>query len=211
MKRIIIAFALVLSPLGFGLTQEQREEMSVSSLLLMEQEELDQLYGEITPGTLPDGFYLGDVVIHDRKKAESRLLSLKQGDRAWSRRVKEVTLGIWKGKDFEGDILFNKIGNIRRFPAAVYCGKSKVDGNSAIVLDYRSSQNLEVFKPAIDWIVTDKGLQIRDEIRMIKPGLYLGRAYARGKFILNFVLHQDKAMEEGTWEQSCVEDQEKEQ
>jgi hypothetical protein len=30
---------------------------------------------------------------------------------------------------------------------------------------------------------------VRDEIRMVRPGLYLGRAYMDHAFILNFVLY----------------------
>ena len=32
------------------------------------------------------------------------------------------------------------------------------------------------------------GLRIRDEIRMVRPGLYLGRAYVNRAFLLNFTL-----------------------
>jgi hypothetical protein len=33
-----------------------------------------------------------------------------------------------------------------------------------------------------------RALDIHDEIRVVKPGLYLGRAYFRGEFGLNFTL-----------------------
>jgi len=36
------------------------------------------------------------------------------------------------------------------------------------------------------------GLLIRDEIRMIRPGFYLGRAYINRMFLLNFTLHNEE-------------------
>ena len=34
-----------------------------------------------------------------------------------------------------------------------------------------------------------EGLEIRDEIRMVRPGFYLGRAYIKKVFALNFTLY----------------------
>ena len=36
-----------------------------------------------------------------------------------------------------------------------------------------------------------QGLMIRDEIRMLRPGFYLGRAYFGTLFGLNFTLYND--------------------
>jgi hypothetical protein len=42
-----------------------------------------------------------------------------------------------------------------------------------------------------------KGLRIRDEIRMVRPGFYLGRAYMNRIFGLNFTLYNAEAAAAG--------------
>jgi len=38
-------------------------------------------------------------------------------------------------------------------------------------------------------------LQVRDEIRMVRPGFYLGRAYTGKVFLLNFTLYNAEVAE----------------
>ncbi len=40
-----------------------------------------------------------------------------------------------------------------------------------------------------DVLAGREGLEIRDEIRMVRPGFYLGRAYIKKVFALNFTLY----------------------
>ena len=55
------------------------------------------------------------------------------------------------------------------------------------------------------------GFEIRDEIRMVRPGFYLGRAYIKRVFVLNFTLYNKEAAEKdagafqttGTVQQDC--------
>lgn|GEM_PF-1807940 len=89
-----------------------------------------------------------------------------------------------------------------RFPAKVYCGQSLLDSRrESVIIDYVASadfnQNYDpetdaankfLYADKIDFLAGPTGLQIRDEIRMVRPGLYLGRAYMGRVFILNFVL-----------------------
>ncbi|MGZ8268542.1 MAG: hypothetical protein ACXW20_12865, partial [Burkholderiales bacterium] len=43
-----------------------------------------------------------------------------------------------------------------------------------------------------------RGLRVRDEIRMVRPGFYLGRAYLDKVFLLTFTLYsKDLAQREG--------------
>jgi hypothetical protein len=101
---------------------------------------------------------------------------------------------LWGGKIFYKKTplyatLFNRIGSSREmFPAHVYYGRSLFDKKLSVIIDYSYNQKIEGYKPSIDWVVNEEGLAIRDEIRKVKEGLYLGRAYVRGKFLLNFVL-----------------------
>ncbi len=48
-----------------------------------------------------------------------------------------------------------------------------------------------------DALVGRNGLRIRDEIRMIRPGFYLGRAYANKVFLLNFILVNEEVANAG--------------
>jgi hypothetical protein len=76
------------------------------------------------------------------------------------------------------------------FPAKLYCGQSLLDARrESIVIDYAYSETLPGYQAAPDTLVGRGGLRIRDEIRMIRPGFYLGRAYARNMFLLNFTLY----------------------
>jgi hypothetical protein len=40
-----------------------------------------------------------------------------------------------------------------------------------------------------DFLAGRRGLQVRDEIRMVRPGFYLGRAYVNRIFLLTFTLY----------------------
>ena len=85
-----------------------------------------------------------------------------------------------------------------RFPAKVYCGESLFDTRrESIIIDYAHSETVFDgdkdqksinYHKEIDFLASSTGLQIRDEIRMIRPGLYLGRAYMGRVFVLNFTL-----------------------
>ncbi len=92
---------------------------------------------------------------------------------------------------------------VKIFPAKLFCGQSLADSRrEAIIIDYAYNDyaGREGGKPKpingyinwLDHLVGRKGLAVRDEIRMVRPGLYLGRAYMNGVFVLNFVLYQDK-------------------
>jgi hypothetical protein len=76
------------------------------------------------------------------------------------------------------------------FPAKLHCGQSLLDSRrESIIIDYAYNDDLEeIFREEPDHWVNRRGLRIRDEIRMVRPGFYLGRAYINRAFILNFTL-----------------------
>jgi hypothetical protein len=84
----------------------------------------------------------------------------------------------WRGKVFypEQRDLFNRIGpfGLLLARAAVYRDASWGDGREVIVLDYSVSSF--PFRP------------IRDEMREVAPGLYLGVVYWVGTKTINFAL-----------------------
>jgi hypothetical protein len=121
---------------------------------------------------------------------------------------------LWKGKVFYRDekILRNRIddlavlrpligsGNIPKidvdgkdawllFPAKLYCGQSLVDSRrESIIIDYAYTDEIPGYREKPDFLAGRNGFKVRDEIRMVRPGLYLGRAYLDRVFGLNFIL-----------------------
>jgi len=79
------------------------------------------------------------------------------------------------------------------FPAKVYCGQSLLDSRrESVIIDYAYTDEIEGFRKSPDSLAGRGGLRIRDEIRMVRPGLYLGRAYANRAFLLNFTLYNEE-------------------
>lgn len=75
------------------------------------------------------------------------------------------------------------------FPAKVHCGQSLLDGRREfVVMDYAYNDEIAGYRASPNSLAGRGGLRIRDEIRMIRPGFYLGRAYANRMFLLNFTL-----------------------
>jgi len=130
-------------------------------------------------------------------------------------RVEDLGRALWKGKVFfrSQRILRNRIedlailklffpdsGTIPKltfdgettwllFPAAVSCGESRLDpSRPSIVIDYTKGPEIEGYRPVPDKLAGPDGLNIRNEIRLVRPGFYLGRAYFGTKFGLNFTL-----------------------
>ena len=127
---------------------------------------------------------------------------------------------LWKGKVFYRDerVLRNRIedlsvlkpvlgaGSLTKidvdgkdawllFPAKLYCGQSLIDSRrESIIIDYAFTDDIPGYREKPDFLAGRRGLKVRDEIRMVRPGLYLGRAYMDHAFILNFVLY-NKAMD----------------
>jgi predicted small lipoprotein YifL len=82
------------------------------------------------------------------------------------------------------------------FPAQLYCGQSLLDGRrESIIIDYAFTDQLPGYRRMPDMMAGRDGFAIRDEVRMIRPGLYLGRAYIDRAFVVNFVLY-NKAVDE---------------
>jgi len=132
-----------------------------------------------------------------------------------AREIRELGRAFWRGKVFfrSQGILRNRIedlailepiiGNtdgIQRltfdgqttwllFPALLSCGESRLDPSQrSVVIDYARGKEVEGYRDIPDKLAGPEGLNIRDEVRTIRRGLYLGRAYFGGKVGLNFTL-----------------------
>ena len=76
------------------------------------------------------------------------------------------------------------------FPAKLYCGQSLLDSRrESIIIDYAFNDEIAGYRERPDFLAGRRGLRIRDEIRMVRPGFYLGRAYMGHVFLLNFTLY----------------------
>jgi hypothetical protein len=137
-------------------------------------------------------------------------------------RVEDLGRTLWKGKVFYRDerLLRNRIDDLTilrpiiddpdtlkkitvdgkdqwlLFPARLYCGQSLLDGRrESIIIDYAFTDRLPGYRVKPDSLAGRNGLRIRDEIRMVRPGFYLGRAYMDRVFLLNFVLYNPEIAE----------------
>jgi hypothetical protein len=82
------------------------------------------------------------------------------------------------------------------FPAKLYCGQSLFDSRrESIIIDYFLTEEIPGYQEKPDFLAGRRGVRVRDEIRMVRPGFYLGRAYLDRVFGLNFTLY-NKAIAE---------------
>ena len=129
---------------------------------------------------------------------------------------------LWQGKVFFRDdrVLRNRIDNLDAlkklgliekdpkttsidgkeawllFPAKLYCGQSLLDSRrESIIVDYLFTDEIDGYQEKPDFLAGRRGVRVRDEIRMVRPGFYLGRAYLDRVFALNFTLY-NKAIAE---------------
>jgi len=139
--------------------------MTAAQLLDMSPEELDDMFRGSPAGPIPVG-----------KGAGTALFS--PGTRLSKAAAKVVKAVAWKGKMFDpdGGELQNLIGpaGALAIRAKVFSSESWFDGRESIILDYRNASRVA------RWI--------RDEIRMVDPGTYLGIVYWGHTKILRFAL-----------------------
>lgn len=137
----------------------------VDKLLGMSQAELDDLFRASPAGEVPQGEARGTVIF-------------APGTRLSDEAAKLVHLIAWQGKVFDPDKgeLRNEVTPFRvhAVRAKVYKAPSWLDGNESIVLDYSQTSLVA------HWV--------RDEIREIGPGTYLGIVYWKRSKLIDFVL-----------------------
>jgi hypothetical protein len=142
-----------------------REAVGLYPVLEMSQAELDELFRSSPAGQMPTGRGEGLAIV-----APGTAVS-----KVAARLVRRL---VWKGKVFDqrGESLRNRLlpFDLEAIVARVYRGPSQLDGNECIVLDYSRTSLVA------RWV--------RDEIREISPGRYLGLAYLAKRRLLHFVL-----------------------
>lgn len=139
--------------------------VTVDDLLKMSQQELDDLFSASEAGPIPDGEAEGTAIIAPGTSLSGPM-------------AKMISLFAWQGKTFDAEhgTLRNNIlpFGLKAIVAQVYKGPSWHDQKECIVLDYSDTSTVA------QWV--------RDEIRMIQPGLYLGKVYWEKARLIHFAL-----------------------
>ncbi|MEY2581463.1 MAG: hypothetical protein QOE09_1312 [Ilumatobacteraceae bacterium] len=133
--------------------------------------ELDELFAKAPAGDVPAGKGRGQALVGSGTLAARPFLATTR-------------LMAWQGKMFDpaSHTLRNLITpfGVRAITADVYVDASLLDGRPCIVLDYSKTSRIA------GWV--------RDEIREIGPGLYLGLVYAGSRRLpIRFSLAFDSA------------------
>jgi hypothetical protein len=136
-----------------------------NQLLAMSQTQLDDLFRASAAGDIPNGSANGTAIIAP--------------DTRYSAPIAEIINHFgWQGKVFDAanGTLKNRIlaFGLEAIIAKVYKGPSWLDGKECIVLDYSQTSML--------------AHRIRDEIRLISPGFYLGKVYWNKDRLIDFCL-----------------------
>lgn len=114
--------------------------------------DLEQIYRQATPGTMPAGYLRGRAIYCP--------------DAPLSPARSKVSQSVWHGKHFcpaDGTLINQWCLGTQAVRARVGYGESWLDGKPSIVMDYRGMSHI--------WG------DVRDEIREVAPGLYLGLMY----------------------------------
>lgn len=128
--------------------------LTADQLLKKPPEDLDALFRASPAGAIPEGEATGTAIAFPGTW-RARLFA---GFARWF---------LWQGKIFDpaGRCLRNRVTafSLTAIKAEVYTGKSWFDGEDCIVIDYAKTSLVARF--------------VRDEIRLVAPGLYLGQVY----------------------------------
>jgi hypothetical protein len=212
-------------------------KITPENVAVLKPEEIDQIYGRITAGPIPNGPYEGNLFFAKGDNQPNRLEEIIGGIEGRVAKDKidlleNIGRTLWKGKKFyrEDRVLRNFIEDLaplralidnpstlmtatvpRRgilslimptnqvwllFPAKLYCGQSLLDSRrESVIIDYGYGDEIKGYQGSPDSLAGRNGLKVRDEIRMIRPGFYLGRAYTNRMFLLYFTLYNSEIAE----------------
>jgi hypothetical protein len=133
------------------------------------REELDEIYRNAEAGTIPTGDTQGTAIVTG--VSFSKTLAGIVRALAWQGKVFDLF-----SSDGQSGILVNKVTpfSLKFIVAKVYRDESWMDGKETIVIDYSKTSFL--------------ARVIRDEIREVEPGVYLGKVWWGKTRIMDFAL-----------------------
>ena len=123
----------------------------MDDLVRMNRCDLENLYRHAEIGCPPSGVTRGRAIINPGSK-----LTVP---------TSKVVSVLWQGKVVSDDMMVNRVLGLRVVHARVYIGESYLDGKPSVIMDYAGTSKLFP--------------SIRDEVREISPGLYLGLTHKR--------------------------------
>lgn len=138
---------------------------NVDDLLTKTESELTALFSDAKAGPIPNGDAQGTAIIAPGTTFTPEI-------------AKFINFFAWQGKIFDAEkmALLNKITvfGLDAILAHIIREPSWIDGKECIVLDYSKTSVVA------HWV--------RDEIRLISPGLYLGRVFWKEQYLIFFAL-----------------------
>lgn len=138
---------------------------TAEKLLTMTDAELSELFAKAEPGPIPDGEAEGTAIVAPGTAFTPEI-------------AKFINFFAWQGKIFnaEKEVLVNKITTfgLDAILAHIQREPSWIDGKECIVLDYSKTSLVA------HWV--------RDEMRLISPGFYLGRVFWKKDHLMYFTL-----------------------
>jgi hypothetical protein len=138
---------------------------TAKQLLSMTQKELDDLFSNSPAGDIPNGEAQGTAIIAPDTVFSDAIASI-------------INIFGWQGKTFDAahGTLRNRITafGVDAIVAQVYKGASWFDNKECIVLDYSQTSLV--------------ASHVRDEIRQIQPGFYLGLVFWEKTRTIHFAL-----------------------
>ena len=138
---------------------------TAEQLIEMPDKKLDELFSSSPAGDIPNGEAHGTAIVAPGTKFSPIIASL-------------INIFTWQGKSFDAahGTLTNRIlaFGLNAIVAQVYKSESWFDGKECIVLDYSKTSLLAE--------------HVRDEIRQIGPGSYLGIVYWKKDKTIHFAL-----------------------
>ena len=145
---------------------------TVKTWLSKSREELDEIYRNAKPGDIPVGDTCGTAILAG--SIFSKIVAAFARIFAWQGKIFDLF-----SSDHQSGVLVNKITpfSLKFIVAKVYRDKSWLDGKDTIVIDYSKTSFLAKV--------------IRDEIREVEHGVYLGKVWWGKKRVLDFALTQD--------------------
>lgn len=148
---------------------EVSPQAQVRSWLAMSRDDLDAVYRKAKPGPIPQGDTSGTAILAGGPFA--RVFAGLARTLAWQGKVFDLF-----GPGYDCGVVVNKVtpAGLNLIVAKVYRDKSWMDGEDTIVIDYSQTSLL--------------ARRIRDEIREVSPGLYLGKVWFGERRVLDFAL-----------------------
>ncbi len=145
---------------------------TIQTWLSKSREELDEIYRDAEAGEIPTGDTQGTAILAG--SMFSKFVAASARIFAWQGKVFDLY-----SADGQSGVLVNKVTpfSMKLIVAKVYRDKSWMDEKETIVIDYSATSLL--------------ARVIRDEIREVEPGVYLGKVWWGKRRVLDFALTRE--------------------